>query len=112
MNKYIKENYDTYRITFPKGRKATLQAHAAAREESLNGFVNRAIDETVERDNSNDPLENASTGSFPLTADEIDHIEKRRVLLAKVEALMQQDSAANVQPGDIMEYVPEEKEGE
>ena len=35
-----------------KGRKADLQAHAATRDESLNGFVNRAIDETVERDNN------------------------------------------------------------
>ena len=50
VNKYIKENYDTYRVTFPKGRKAELQAHAQGRGESLNGFVNRAIDETMERD--------------------------------------------------------------
>ena len=52
VNKYIKENYDTYRVTFPKGKKADLQAHATERGESLNGFVNRAIDETVERDGS------------------------------------------------------------
>jgi len=52
VNKYIKENYDTYRLTFPKGRKAELQSHAAAQGESLNGFVNRAIDEAVERDNA------------------------------------------------------------
>ena len=50
VNKYIKEKYDTYRLTMPKGRKAELQAHAAARDESLNGFINRAIDEAVERD--------------------------------------------------------------
>jgi hypothetical protein len=50
VNKYIKEKYDTFRLTFPKGRKAELQAHAATHNESLNGFVNRAIKETVERD--------------------------------------------------------------
>jgi predicted HicB family RNase H-like nuclease len=37
-------------IVIPKGRKAELQAHAASRDESLNGFVNRAIDNQVERD--------------------------------------------------------------
>ena len=50
VNKYIKEKYDTFRVTFPKGKKADLQDHAAKQGESLNGFVNRAIDETVERD--------------------------------------------------------------
>ena len=51
VNKYIKENYDTYRLTFPKGKKEELKTHAATTGESLNGFVNRAIDETMERDN-------------------------------------------------------------
>ena len=49
-NKWISEKCDRVNLVLPKGRKADLQSHAAAREESLNGFVNRAIDETVERD--------------------------------------------------------------
>jgi predicted HicB family RNase H-like nuclease len=52
VNKYIKNNYDRVNLMLPKGKKAELQDHAAAREESLNGFVNRAIDETVERDDA------------------------------------------------------------
>ena len=52
VNKYIKENYDTYRLTFPKGKKEELKAHSVTTGESLNGFVNRAIDEAVERDNA------------------------------------------------------------
>ena len=52
VHKYVKENYDRLELTMPKGKKAELQAHAAAREESLNGFVNRAIVETVARDNA------------------------------------------------------------
>ena len=47
--KYKKSNYDRMETLMPKGRKADLQAHAAGRGESLNGFVNRAIDETVMR---------------------------------------------------------------
>lgn len=50
VNKYVKNNYDRVNVTFPKGRKDELKAHAAGRGESLNAFINRAIDETLERD--------------------------------------------------------------
>lgn len=50
-NKYNAENYDSLRIVVPKGKKDVLKAHAQSKGESLNSFVNRAIDETVERDN-------------------------------------------------------------
>ncbi len=50
VSKYIKENYDVFQIRMPKGRKAVIQAHAQAQGESVNGFVNRAIDETMDRD--------------------------------------------------------------
>lgn len=49
-NQWQKENCDRVNLTLPKGRKADLQAHAQERKESLNGFINRAIDETMERD--------------------------------------------------------------
>lgn len=55
VNKYVKNNYDRVNVTFPKGRKDKLKAHAAGRGESLNAFINRAIDETLERDNGNKP---------------------------------------------------------
>ena len=48
--KYVKSKYDRHMLTMPKGKKSLLQAHASGLGESLNGFVNRAIDETVERD--------------------------------------------------------------
>lgn len=51
VNKYVKNNYDRVNVTFPKGRKDELKAHAAGMGESLNAFINRAIDETLERDN-------------------------------------------------------------
>jgi predicted HicB family RNase H-like nuclease len=50
VSKYMKENYDELKIRVPKGQKAAIQVHAQRRDESLNGFVNRAINETVERD--------------------------------------------------------------
>ena len=50
VNKYMKENYDSLRITTPKGEKLNLQEHAKLMNESLNKFVNRAIRETMQRD--------------------------------------------------------------
>ena len=51
-NKYIAKAYDRINLTVPKGQKETIQAHAAASGESVNGFINRAIGETMERDSS------------------------------------------------------------
>ena len=48
--KYMKKNYDSFLVRVPKGKKANLQAYAESKGESLNGFVNRAINETIERD--------------------------------------------------------------
>ena len=50
QNKYIAKAYDRINLTVPKGKKETIQAHAAAQGESVNGFINRAIDEVMERD--------------------------------------------------------------
>ena len=50
VHKYVKANYDRQELTMPKGKKAAIKAHAEARGESVNGFINRAIDETMERE--------------------------------------------------------------
>ena len=49
-NKYNAKAYDSLRIVVKKGRKAEIQAHAETMGESLNAFVGRAINETMERD--------------------------------------------------------------
>lgn len=50
VHKYIKAKYDRFELTTPKGNKERIKAHAAKHNESLNGFINRAISETMERD--------------------------------------------------------------
>lgn len=50
INRYIAKAYDRISILVPKGRKDTIKVHAEARKESVNGFINRAISETMERD--------------------------------------------------------------
>ena len=48
--KYMKNNYDELKVRVPKGRKDIIKVHAEKNGESVNGFVNRAIDETMQRD--------------------------------------------------------------
>lgn len=57
VHKYVKNNYDRLEITVPKGRKAEIKAHAEAHGESVNAFVVRAVNETIERECSG--LQNA-----------------------------------------------------
>lgn len=54
-NKWQKENIDRVNLTMPKGRKETIQAHAGARGESVNGFINRAIDQAMGQDGGESP---------------------------------------------------------
>ena len=49
-NEFIKQTYDRINLTVPKGQKDTIQAHAATRGESVNGFINRVISEAIERE--------------------------------------------------------------
>lgn len=57
VNKYMRENYDRVNLTMPKGKKDAVQIHAAQRGESVNSFINRAINETMERDNTGEAAE-------------------------------------------------------
>ena len=50
VNKYIKENYERVNLTVPKGKKEVIKIHAEGRGETVNGFINRAIDEAIQRD--------------------------------------------------------------
>lgn len=56
QNKYIAKAYDRVNLTMPKGKKDAVQLHAAGRGESVNAFINRAIDEAMERDTSTVPV--------------------------------------------------------
>ena len=50
--KYNAANYDRIELRIEKGLKQGLKEHAESRGETLNGFVNRAIKETLDRDNA------------------------------------------------------------
>ena len=49
-NEFNKTAYDRINLTVPKGNKDKIKAHAEQNGENVNGFINRAIDETTEQD--------------------------------------------------------------
>lgn len=59
VHKYIKANYDRMELTVPKGQKEAIKAHAAARGESVNAFIGRAIQETMNRDKATTEAQSA-----------------------------------------------------
>ncbi len=50
VTKYMKAKYDEIKVRVEKGQKNRIQSHAEAHGESVNGFIGRAISETMERD--------------------------------------------------------------
>lgn len=50
--KYIDEKTDEIKLRVPKGNKERIQEHAKTQGESTNAFIYRAVNETIERDNS------------------------------------------------------------
>ena len=50
IKRYEDKAYDKVLVRFPKGKKDIIKAEAHS--ESVNGFINRSIDEAIERDES------------------------------------------------------------
>lgn len=48
--KYNAKAYDEIKVRVSKGNKEKIKEYAEGRGESLNGFINRAIEEAIERD--------------------------------------------------------------
>ena len=48
--KYNAKTYEEIKVRVHKGQKDIITAHAEKNGESVNGFVTRAIDETMQRD--------------------------------------------------------------
>jgi len=50
-DRYNAKTYDEIKVRVSKGRKAEIQSHAETHGQSVNGFINSAIEEKMERDN-------------------------------------------------------------
>lgn len=51
-NRYAAENYERISLSVPKVQKAIIKAHAESKGESLNGFICRAINQTIESESN------------------------------------------------------------
>lgn len=49
-DKWLTEKVEDIRFRVPKGKKAIIQEHAAKLGESVNAFINRAVDEAIAHD--------------------------------------------------------------
>ena len=49
-NAWNARNYDRINLTVPKGKKDEIKDHAESRGESVNGFINRAIETVIQQD--------------------------------------------------------------
>ena len=49
-NKWNAKAYDRISLTVPKGKKELIQTHAETKGESVNGFINRVIDEAMKKE--------------------------------------------------------------
>lgn len=54
--KYNKKAYDRLELKVPKGEKEKIVAHAEQVDGSLNKFLNRAVKETMQRDEESTPV--------------------------------------------------------
>ena len=52
-DKWLNEKVETINLRVPKGKKELIQKCAAQHGESVNGFINRIIDESILKNNSN-----------------------------------------------------------
>ncbi len=50
VRKYKEKAYDRIEVLVKKGKKEQIKEHAEKQGESLNAFINRAIDQTMEDD--------------------------------------------------------------
>lgn len=50
-----RQKYDLLQIRVDRGQREVISQHAKKRGESLNKFINRAIKETLERDDNTEP---------------------------------------------------------
>lgn len=49
-NRYNDKAYDRINLIVPKGKKDIIKAYAESHGESVNAFINRAIDEAMQKE--------------------------------------------------------------
>lgn len=55
VTRYVKNKYDRFGLTMPKGHLDEIKAHAEAQGQSVNAYINEAIDEKMSREAVENP---------------------------------------------------------
>ena len=94
--RYEAETVERISLVLPKGKKATIKAHAEAQEESVNGFINRAIDETMEHDKTGSPQQPkaAPRPAAPAPEDSVAYLSPEALETAKEAAKRKGETVA------------------
>ena len=50
--KYTKANYDIYQVRMPKGKLDIIKTCSQAAGQSVNAYINQAVEERINRDNA------------------------------------------------------------
>lgn len=74
--KYNAANYERVELRLKKGKKDTVKTHADNYGESLNEFINRAIDCQIERDIAGDARDGAEGGNVSLSSDTLETAQR------------------------------------
>ena len=54
VTKYVKENYDEFKVRLPKGTKDQIKAAADQQGQSVNAWISQAITEKLEKKSAGD----------------------------------------------------------
>ncbi len=104
-NKWISKAYDRINLTVPKGQKEELQAHAAARGESVNGFIGRAIKETIVRDGAEQPpIPRNEEQAVSVSPEQMDQIKAHIVQTGESEAAFIERAAESTIKRDMVSF--------
>ena len=61
VQKYVKKNYDRIELSVPKGQKDFISQLATAAGESVNGYIKKAVEERIQRENPDISLTSQTT---------------------------------------------------
>lgn len=61
VQKYVKKNYDRIELTVPKGQKDFISQLATTAGESVNGYIKKAVEERIQRENPDISLTSQTT---------------------------------------------------
>ena len=109
-NTWIAEKLDRVNLTMPKGKKDTVRAHAEGHGESVNSFINRAIDEAMENDSTDGSQEATGAGEISLPSETVKTAQEAAQAVGEDTAQFISRAVEAQAQGDIRARLNEERQ--